>query len=187
MRQFNLACVPKSIPFPDGIIPLMENGLNQHYATLLGLGEEWRVATPRHDAVRDADSCEDAAREVREAQGQGHGAAVGDEELAFHAPVLLRQVRHAPGLRARRRVLQRKDAATHRAIPSQQAKSVSGEWGRRSYAHSAKRECAEAKRRAGAEGTAKPPARSRARAPRLGVHHAARGNSSTLKTSMNRN
>ena len=21
----------------------MENGLNQHYATLLGLGEEWRV------------------------------------------------------------------------------------------------------------------------------------------------
>ena len=69
-------------------------------------------------------------------------------------------------------------------IKDPQSLPVNDELKPRSPDNSAERECAEAKRRAGAEGTAKPPARARARATRLGVLHleAGKPTESSLRT-----
>ena len=69
-------------------------------------------------------------------------------------------------------------------IKDSQSLSVNSESKTRSTDNSAERECAEAKRRAGAEGTAKPPARARARATRIGVLHleAGKPTESSLRT-----
>ena len=44
-----------------------------------------RMEAPRHDAVRNADARQDAPRQLRKPQGEGHGAAMGGEEFPIHA------------------------------------------------------------------------------------------------------
>ena len=128
----------------------MENDpINQHYATLLGLGDEWKVTKVDLNVLgKKLDIFLEYAAEAAICPVCGKLGSVYDLTASGYA------------------------WASRRAIQTHQSKPVPDEWDGRSYAHSAKRECAEAKRRA------------RARATRIGVSQAARDGFSTPKSQM---